>query len=105
MKTRAEFLGHPIHQMMIVLPLGLLATAAICDVISASRNRRLARGAYYMQSAGLLTWLRAAVPGAIDWWDIPQNKALKAAIGQMREDYEDLETIRMTPQHDPELKR
>ena len=28
MKTRAEFLGHPIHQMVIVLPLGLLATAA-----------------------------------------------------------------------------
>jgi len=78
MKTKAEFLGHPIHQMMIVLPLGLLATAAICDVISAtSRNRRLARGAYYMQSAGLLSGLGAAVPGAIDWWDIPQNTRAK----------------------------
>lgn len=78
MKTRAEFLGHPIHQMMIVLPLGLLATAATCDVISAaSRNRKLARGAYYMHSAGLLTGLGAAVPGAIDWWDIPQNTRAK----------------------------
>lgn len=53
MKTRAEFLGHPIHQMVIVLPLGLLATAATCDVISAaSGNRKLARGAYYMQQPG-----------------------------------------------------
>jgi uncharacterized membrane protein len=78
MKTRAEFLGHPIHQMMIVLPLGLLASAATCDVISAaSRNRRLARGAYYMHSAGLLTGIGAAVPGAIDWWGIPQNTRAK----------------------------
>ena len=78
MKTRAEFLGHPIHQMTIVLPLGLLATAATCDVISAlRRNRRLARGAYYMHSAGLLTGLGAAVPGAIDWWDIPRNTRAK----------------------------
>jgi uncharacterized membrane protein len=64
--------------MMIVLPLGLLATAATCDVISAARrDRRLARGAYYMHSAGLLTGLGAAVPGAIDWWDIPQNTRAK----------------------------
>jgi uncharacterized membrane protein len=78
MKTRAEFLGHPIHQMMIVLPLGLLATAATCDVISAaSRNRKLARSGYYMHSAGLLTGLAAAVPGAIDWWDIPRNTRAK----------------------------
>jgi uncharacterized membrane protein len=78
MRTRAEFLGHPLHQMMIVLPLGLLATAATCDVISAaSRHRRLARGAYYMHSAGLLTGLAAAVPGAIDWWDIPRNTRAK----------------------------
>ena len=78
MKTRAEFLGHPIHQMVIALPLGLLATAAAFDVISAaSGNRRTARAGYYMQSAGLLTALGAAVPGAIDWWDIPQNTRAK----------------------------
>src|SRR3954452_17559781 len=42
MKTRAEFLGHPIHQMVIVLPLGLLATVATFDVIGvATRNRSL----------------------------------------------------------------
>jgi uncharacterized membrane protein len=78
MKTRAEFLGHPIHQMVIVLPLGLLATAATFDVISASsRNRRMARAGYYMQSAGLLTAFGAAVPGAIDWWDIPPDTRAK----------------------------
>jgi uncharacterized membrane protein len=78
MKTRAEFLGHPIHQMVIALPLGLLATAATFDVISAgTRNRKLARASHYMMSTGLLTAVGAAVPGAIDWWDIPQNTRAK----------------------------
>ena len=78
MKTRAEFLGHPIHQMVIALPLGLLATAAAFDAISvATRNRRLAGAGYYMQSAGLITALGAAVPGAMDWWDIPRNTRAK----------------------------
>ena len=105
MKTRAEFLGHPIHQMMIVLPLGLLATAATCDVISAaSRNRKLARGAYYMHSAGLLTGLGAAVPGAIDWWDIPQNTreedwviAWGRELGSHRPVWGDLAVAKETP--------
>ena len=74
MKTSVEFLGHPVHQMVIALPLGLLATAATFDLISAgTRNRKLAQAGYYMQGAGLLTAVGAAVPGALDWWDIPQN--------------------------------
>jgi uncharacterized membrane protein len=78
MKTRAEFLGHPIHQMVIALPLGLLATAATFDIISAAtRNRSLARAGHYMQGAGLVTALGAAVPGALDWWDIPRSTRAK----------------------------
>jgi uncharacterized membrane protein len=33
MQSRARLLGHPVHQMLIVFPLGLLATAVIFDVI------------------------------------------------------------------------
>ena len=89
MKTKAEFLGHPIHQMVIALPLGLLATAAIFDAISAAtRNRKLARAGYYMQGAGLLSAFGAAVPGAMDWWDIPRctrakNIGLLHGIGNL----------------------
>ena len=78
MKTKAEFLGHPIHQMVIALPLGLLATAATFDAISAAtRNRKLARAGYYMQGAGLLSAFGAAVPGAMDWWEIPRSTRAK----------------------------
>jgi uncharacterized membrane protein len=78
METKASFLGHPIHQMMIVLPLGLLATAASFDLIaSGTRNRRMARSNHYVLSAGLLTAAASAVPGAIDFWDLPWNTRAK----------------------------
>lgn len=34
MESRAKLLGHPIHQQLIVFPLGLLATAVIFDLIA-----------------------------------------------------------------------
>src|ERR671913_1109753 len=33
MESRAKLFGHPIHQMLIVFPLGLLATAVVFDVV------------------------------------------------------------------------
>jgi uncharacterized membrane protein len=33
MESRAKLFGHPIHQMLIVFPLGLLAMALIFDAI------------------------------------------------------------------------
>jgi uncharacterized membrane protein len=78
MKTTATFLGHPIHQMVIVLPLGLLATAATFEIAgTASQNRHLLRTSHTMTSAGLATALASAVPGAIDFWNIPSNTRAK----------------------------
>lgn len=33
MESKAKLLGHPIHQMLIVFPLGLLATAVAFDIV------------------------------------------------------------------------
>ncbi len=33
MESRAKILGHPVHQILVVFPLGLLATAVIFDAI------------------------------------------------------------------------
>ena len=81
MKTRAEFLGHPIHQMVIVLPLGLLATVATFDVIGvATRNRSLLRTSHHMLGSGLLTAIAAAVPGTIDFFNVANNCVFKKGI-------------------------
>ena len=74
MKTTVTILGHPLHQMIIVLPLGLLATSAAFDVYGAATgNRPLLRASNSMLKAGLVTAVGSAVPGAIDFFSIPPN--------------------------------
>jgi uncharacterized membrane protein len=74
LESRAKILGHPIHQMLIPLPLGLLAMGLVFDVIHLiSDQEQLARAAYYMIAAGILTGLLAAVFGLIDWLAIPRD--------------------------------
>jgi len=33
MESRVKLFGHPVHQMLIVFPLGLLATSVFFDII------------------------------------------------------------------------
>lgn len=79
MESRAKVAGHPLHQMLIVFPLGLLATSVVFDFIyRANGNGRLADASYYMIAAGVIGGLLAAVPGVIDWLAIPANTRAKA---------------------------
>jgi len=79
MDSRAKFLGHPIHQMLIVFPLGLLATAVIFDVIFLiSDNPTTAVVAYWMIVAGIIGGLAAAPFGWIDWFAIPRGTRAKS---------------------------
>jgi uncharacterized membrane protein len=78
MESRAKLLGHPIHQMLIVFPLGLLAMAVIFDVLAIV----LAEGywseiAYWMIAAGIVTGLLAAPFGLVDWLAIPSGTRAK----------------------------
>jgi uncharacterized membrane protein len=78
MESRAKLFGHPIHQMLIVFPLGLLAMAVIFDVLSVITNStRWTDIAFYMIGAGILTGLIAAVFGLIDYLAIPAGTRAK----------------------------
>lgn len=83
MESRAKLLGHPIHQMLIVFPLGLLAMAVIFDVIAlVFSNGYWSEIGYWMIAAGVVTGLLAAPFGFIDWMAIPANTRAKR-IGAM----------------------
>jgi uncharacterized membrane protein len=71
MTTGAKLFGHPIHQMLIVFPLGLLAMAVIFDAIRIVAGADLGTAAYYMIAAGVISGLIAAAFGFIDWLAIP----------------------------------
>ena len=74
MESRAKLLGHPIHQMLIVFPLGLLGTAVIFDVIGlVTGSSQWISMSYYMIAAGVLSGLVAAVFGAVDYFAIPRG--------------------------------
>jgi uncharacterized membrane protein len=78
MESRVKLFGHPVHPMLIVFPLGLLATAVIFDILYLiSGNRLLPTASYYMIAAGVLGGLLAAIFGFIDWLALPNGSRAK----------------------------
>ena len=78
MESRVKLLGHPIHPMLIVLPLGLLSTGVLFDVLYlVTGSAEFADVAYWNITVGIAGGLLAAVFGFIDWWAIPKETRAK----------------------------
>jgi len=78
MESRAKAFGHPIHPMLIVFPLGLLATALGLDVAYAITERQaLGIAAFWNIAIGVVTGLVAAIFGLIDFLAIPRGTRAK----------------------------
>src|SRR6185436_5725733 len=78
MESRAKLFGHPIHQMLIVFPLGLLATAVGFDLVSmATGNAHWRDMAFYMIGSGIIMGLIAAVFGLLFFLVIPSHTRAK----------------------------
>jgi uncharacterized membrane protein len=64
--------------MLIVFPLGLLATSFIFDIVFlATGNGRFADISFWMIASGLIGGLAAAVFGLIDWVALPRSTRAK----------------------------
>jgi uncharacterized membrane protein len=75
---KAKLLGHPIHQMLIVFPLGLLATAVAFDIVGLVQSEASWFGiSYWIIAPGIIGGLLAAVFGLIDWIGIPSGTRAK----------------------------
>ncbi len=75
---QAKLLGHPVHPMLIVFPLGLLATAVAFDVVALVQND----GSWFIVSywlivSGVAGGLLAAIFGLVDWTGIPSGTRAK----------------------------
>lgn len=76
MESHTKVLGHPIHPILIVFPLGLLATAVLFDVIQLlDQNGNWSLAAFYMIGAGVVFGIIAGVFGFRDWQAIPASRA------------------------------
>ena len=83
MESRAKVLGHPVHQMLIPFPFGLLATAVIFDIIylfvsNPATADTLSTVAFWMIAAGIVGGVVAAPFGFIDYLAIPQGTRAKS---------------------------
>ena len=78
MESRIKVFGHPLHQMLVVLPLGVLIIGVIFEMVGlVTGNGVWHQTAYYMIGAGVVSGILAAIPGLIDWIAIPSGTRAK----------------------------
>ena len=78
MAGKINLLGHPVHPMVIVFPLGLLPAGVACDILYLTRGGAiLPRMAYWLITAGILSGLFAAIFGFADWLGLPSGTRAK----------------------------
>jgi uncharacterized membrane protein len=73
MHTPASIAKHPIHPMLITIPIGLWIFSLICDLVYVfgSRVETWSVVAYYTMAGGIIGALIAAIPGFIDLLSLP----------------------------------
>jgi len=78
MRSRARALGHPIHPMLVVFPLGLFVTATVFDLVELlSGDQTFGQVGYWNIAAGIIGAVLAAVTGLIDWTAVPAGTRAK----------------------------
>lgn len=83
METKFKLLGHPVHPMLIVFPLGLLSTAVVFDLLYLfTGNGELAIFSFWAIAAGVVGGLIAALFGLWDWLAIPADTRARS-VGRL----------------------
>jgi uncharacterized membrane protein len=82
MRTPASIAGHPIHPMLVPIPIGLWVFSLVCDLIHAggSTNPAWTTVALYTMGGGIVGALLAAVPGLIDLLSLPPGPRRTALV-------------------------
>jgi len=82
--TPASFKGHPIHAILVPLPIGLWIFALVCDVLArAVGGPEWPTVAFYAIGGGVLGALLAAIPGLIDLISLPPGPTRRTGIAHM----------------------
>jgi uncharacterized membrane protein len=73
MRTPASIAGHPIHPMLVPIPIGLWVFSLVCDIVFTvgGKNPDWATVALFTMGGGIVGALLAAVPGLIDLLSLP----------------------------------
>jgi len=82
MRTPASIARHPIHPMLVPIPIGLWIFALVCDLMhaSGSTNPAWTTVAFYCIGGGIVGALAAALPGLIDLLSLPEGPRKTAVL-------------------------
>ncbi|QBI55430.1 DUF2231 domain-containing protein [Streptomonospora litoralis] len=79
--SRAAINGHPVHPMLVPLPIGAVVAALVADVgYVAEGSRAWALAGVWLVGAGLFSGLIAAAPGAVDFLAVRKIRRNRAAL-------------------------
>lgn len=78
MDSRVKVLGHPVHQILVPMPIGLLVGSVGMDLWGWSRDDpSWTVAAHRMMGVGILAGMGAAPFGTIDWLSLPADTRAK----------------------------
>lgn len=85
METPASVRKHPVHPMLVGIPIGLWVFSLVCDLIAIGlKDETASVVAFYAMVGGLVGALCAGVPGAIDFMSLKENtRAKRIALWHM----------------------
>jgi len=78
MYSKARILGHPIHPMLVALPIGMFVATIGAELAHiGTLDPFYYRAAMVANVAGVVAALIAAIPGAIDLFSLPRESAAR----------------------------
>jgi uncharacterized membrane protein len=85
MASPASIARHPLHPMMVPIPIGLWIFSLVCDLIYAAGWGGVLWNdmAFYTMAGGLIGALLAALPGLMDYRSLTDSPAKKTAMVHM----------------------
>ena len=78
--TVAAIGRHPLHPLLVPLPIGFLVGALVADItFAATADTFCARGAFWLLVGGLVTGLIAGLAGMVELLGVPRARAMTMA--------------------------
>jgi uncharacterized membrane protein len=84
MISTASVAKHPIHPMLVPLPIGLWIFSVVCDIVFRMQGDMIwNRMAFYTMAVGVIGALLAALPGFVDLFTMSNSPVKKIGIWHM----------------------
>jgi uncharacterized membrane protein len=85
MRTPASIARHPLHPMLVAIPIGLWIFSLACDLIylAGSDAQEWPVVAFYSMVGGLIGAVIAAIPGVIDLLSLTDTRVRRIALTHM----------------------